>query len=197
MTANFTVRTYTITASAGANGAISPNGAVPVNYGSNQVFTITPDSGYVVDAVMVDGASVGAVLSYTFSNVNANHTISATFTSPLTNGSLSDANIKYFGRWDKSNGTVYHGYWGGAYLKVMFTGTTVKINLGNALKYYAKIDDYPWVTFTATNGITNLTATPLAQGTHTLVVAQGQDVSYDFAFKGLSLDPGANTLPPT
>ena len=82
MTANFTLKTFTITASAGANGAISPNGAVTVNYGSNQTFTITPDSGYVVDAVTVDGASVGAVTTYTFTNVTAAHTIVAAFKVP-------------------------------------------------------------------------------------------------------------------
>ena len=122
-----------------------------------------------------------------------------TFAPPASaNGSLKDANIKYFGRWDKSDTTVYHGYWGGAYLKVRFTGTTVKINLGNNLRYYIKIDNNPWVRLmTAANGTNNLTPTPLAQGTHTLVVAQGQDVTYDFAFKGLILDSGAYTLPPT
>jgi len=70
---------YTITASAGSNGAISPSGAVKVNKGANQSFSITPASGYVVDAVLVDGSSVGAVTSYTFSNVQAAHSISATF----------------------------------------------------------------------------------------------------------------------
>ena len=111
-------------------------------------------------------------------------------------GSVGDTNIKYFGRWDKNNAAVYHGYWGGAYFRVKFTGTTVKINLGNTLKYHVKIDNNPWVTFTAVNGTNNLTATPLAQGTHTLIVVQGQDYSYDFAFKGLSMDPGAKTVAP-
>jgi hypothetical protein len=71
--------TYTITASAGSNGSISPSGDVTVNSGANQAFTITPNSGYVVSDVLVDGSSVGAVTSYTFSNVTANHTISASF----------------------------------------------------------------------------------------------------------------------
>jgi len=71
--------TFTITASAGANGSISPSGSVVVNQGANQSFTITANSGFAVSAVTVDGASVGAVTSYTFSNVQANHTISATF----------------------------------------------------------------------------------------------------------------------
>jgi Malectin domain/Carbohydrate binding module (family 6) len=71
--------TFTITASAGSGGSISPSGAVVVNQGANQAFTITPSSGYTVSSVMVDGAGVGAVTSYTFLNVQANHTISAAF----------------------------------------------------------------------------------------------------------------------
>jgi hypothetical protein len=68
-----------ITASAGAGGTISPSGAVSVNAGSNRTFQITPDSGYRVLDVDVDGASVGAKTSHTFYNVSSNHTISATF----------------------------------------------------------------------------------------------------------------------
>ncbi|MBF0560268.1 MAG: choice-of-anchor D domain-containing protein, partial [Nitrospirae bacterium] len=79
--ATFTLSTYTITATAGANGSISPSGATTVNYGGSQTYTITPSAGYSLAGVQVDGASVGAVTTYTFSNVTANHTISATFAS--------------------------------------------------------------------------------------------------------------------
>jgi hypothetical protein len=75
----------TITASAGANGSISPSGAVTVPYNTNQTFTITANPCFSVANVIVDGSSVGAVNSYTFSNVVANHTISATFAAGLTN----------------------------------------------------------------------------------------------------------------
>ncbi|HQQ13119.1 MAG TPA: cohesin domain-containing protein, partial [Bacteroidales bacterium] len=77
--ASFSVNTYTITATAGANGSISPSGSVTVNYGASQTFTISPTAGYVVSDVLVDGSSVGAVATYTFSNVTANHTIAASF----------------------------------------------------------------------------------------------------------------------
>ena len=70
---------HTITASAGTGGSISPSGSVPVQDGSSQTFTITPNSGYAISNVLVDGQSVGAVRSYTFSNVRSNHTISASF----------------------------------------------------------------------------------------------------------------------
>ncbi|HXC02605.1 MAG TPA: polysaccharide lyase family 7 protein, partial [Opitutaceae bacterium] len=75
------VPTFTITASAGSNGSISPSGTVTVNSGASQSFTITPSSGFVVSSVTVDGASQGAITTYKFSNVTANHTISATFAS--------------------------------------------------------------------------------------------------------------------
>lgn len=70
---------YTITASSGANGTVSPMGAKMVGHGTSQVYTITPATGYHVADVIVDGKSAGAVTSYTFSNVTDNHTISATF----------------------------------------------------------------------------------------------------------------------
>lgn len=77
--------TYTITASAGPNGSISPSGSVTVNQGSNKSFTITPDSGYSINDVLVDGNSVGAVSSYIFTNISQNHTISATFKADVNN----------------------------------------------------------------------------------------------------------------
>ncbi|MCX5883813.1 MAG: hypothetical protein NTU74_19070, partial [Deltaproteobacteria bacterium] len=76
--------TYSISASAGANGAISPSGSVSVSQGASRAFTITANTGYKVQSVLVDGTSVGAVTSYSFSNVTANHTISATFAANTT-----------------------------------------------------------------------------------------------------------------
>ncbi|HZL21391.1 MAG TPA: Ig-like domain-containing protein, partial [Polyangia bacterium] len=77
------VPTFTITASAGANGAIAPTGVGTVIQGQTQAYTITPSTGYTIAGVVVDGVSVGAVATYTFSNVVANHTIAATFAAPL------------------------------------------------------------------------------------------------------------------
>src|SRR5439155_21556898 len=68
-----------MTASAGARGAISPAGAAAVDCGASRTFTITADPCYHVADVLVDGVSVGAVSSYTFNNVTANHTIAASF----------------------------------------------------------------------------------------------------------------------
>jgi hypothetical protein len=79
VTAVFMANTYIITASAGIGGSISPSGAVSVNLGASQTFTITPNVGYRIYAVVVDGTSVGAVSSYTFSKVITAHTIQASF----------------------------------------------------------------------------------------------------------------------
>jgi len=71
--------TFTITASAGSGGSISPSGAVNVTQGANQSFTITPASCHHIADVLVDGGSIGAVAGHTFTNVQANHTIAASF----------------------------------------------------------------------------------------------------------------------
>ena len=70
---------YTIRATAGLNGSITPSGWSSVREGLDQTFTITPDKGYVVAKVLVDGRNVGAVKSYTFKNVTKEHTIEVTF----------------------------------------------------------------------------------------------------------------------
>src|SRR5207244_4029709 len=70
---------YTIAASAGAGGSISPSGNFSVNCGDDQTFTIAADACHTIADVLVDGVSAGAVASYTFSNVTANHTIAASF----------------------------------------------------------------------------------------------------------------------
>lgn len=114
----------------------------------------------------------------------------------ITPGAVGDTNIRYFGRWNFSNTTQYESDWGGAYIKVKFTGTTVKIKVGNNTNYYAKIDNGPWVSYKGVSGTVNLTPTPLASGTHTLSVAQGKDYSYVFIFQGLILDAGAATSAP-
>ncbi len=68
---------HTITSSAGANGQISPSGSVQVIDGGSQTFTITPDAGYVVSSLLVDGASAGYGQSFSFQNVVTDHTIVA------------------------------------------------------------------------------------------------------------------------
>ncbi len=79
----FALKTYTIQASASAGGSIDPEGDVAVVHGHNQVFTFTPDEGYVVENVLIDDITIGAVNAYTFVNVTSDHRIHAQF-GPIT-----------------------------------------------------------------------------------------------------------------
>jgi hypothetical protein len=79
LSATFAIDTFTLTASANAGGSIAPSGVTAANYGGNQHYTITPDVGYALLYLLVDGGSVGFPLTYDFTNVTANHTIEAVF----------------------------------------------------------------------------------------------------------------------
>lgn len=70
---------FIITASAGPNGSIDPDGVINADEGSSMTFTIEPDAGYRIDSVIVDDENKGSITSYTFSNINANHSIRCVF----------------------------------------------------------------------------------------------------------------------
>ncbi|MEU8819784.1 GDSL-type esterase/lipase family protein [Actinoplanes sp. NPDC048796] len=109
-----------------------------------------------------------------------------------------DSNISFVGRWNRTNASAYVPYWAGAYLRVGFTGRTVKLKQRNTVDLWASIDGRP---FTAVkgSGTINLTPTALAAGNHTLIVSYRQVAgSYtgDAVFQGLILDAGATTFKP-
>ena len=106
---------YTITATAQAGGSISAAGAVSLDGGEEQTFTITPDPGYTIQNVVANGYSQGPVNSYTYSNVHANGTITATF-SPLRYTITATASA------------------GGS---ISFQNTSKEYNHGTAPSYYA------------------------------------------------------------
>ncbi len=74
---------YVISATATEGGSIDPSGEITILKGEDQTFLITPDNGYFINDVLVDGKSVGRVSEYTFENVNSSHTIHAIFTTSL------------------------------------------------------------------------------------------------------------------
>ena len=82
---------YTIKATAGAGGSISPSGNVSVREGRDQTFTITPDKSYAVSNVKIDGKSIGAVKSYTFENVSRTHTIEVIFVKGTASANTGDS----------------------------------------------------------------------------------------------------------
>jgi lysophospholipase L1-like esterase len=108
-------------------------------------------------------------------------------------GSVSDPNIGYVGRWDIGSGTAAVPGWTGAYLQTAFTGTTVKVRARDAVNLYASIDGGPDVFHAGVRGTVNLTPTPLSAGTHTLRISYR---SGDTVFQGLVLDSGAGTVSP-
>jgi hypothetical protein len=90
VSANFVQSSYTIVSSSGTGGYMTPSGALQVGYGASQNISIIPNSGYKVADVGVDGVSIGAVAGYTFSNVTADHIISAEF-KPCALAPVADA----------------------------------------------------------------------------------------------------------
>jgi hypothetical protein len=89
ISASFALSTFTITASSGTGGTITPTGTSALNYGGTQTYSIAPSAGYAIADVKVDGVSIGAVGSYTFNNVTANHSIQTSFSLTGT----TDSNI--------------------------------------------------------------------------------------------------------
>ena len=120
ISATFIINTFTITASSGTGGLITPSGTATLNYGSGKSYTITPDTGYNITDVLVDNISMGAVTSFTFSNITSDHTISATFAlitytitgSNTTGGSLTPSGIMTvnFGSSQTYSITANYGY---------------------------------------------------------------------------------------
>jgi lysophospholipase L1-like esterase len=113
-------------------------------------------------------------------------------------GTPSDPNISFVGRWNTSNRSAYVPYWAGAYLRTGFTGRTVKLKQRNAIAGWASIDGKAFTPFQG-SGTINLTPSALAAGNHTLIVSYRQVAgSYtgDAVFQGLVLDAGASTFRP-
>lgn len=106
---------------------------------------------------------------------------------------VNDPNIVYIGRWDKSAVDVFHSYWGGAYIKVKFTGKTIKLRLAAAVNLVVNIDNNMNVKVAGTIGDIEMSTSSLRSGTHTAIIAaQGR---YDeIQCKGLILEDGAATV---
>ncbi len=160
---NYTLNTYTISTYAGAGGNISPSGDVILNYGSNQTFNITPNNGYKISDVVVDGVSQGAITTYPFTNVTANRMISANFNIiinipfPPTNISASDGTYtdKISITWGVVSNATYT-----IYRATSNSGTKTYIGTATGTSYedtsaLAGTTYYYWVTATDSNGTSN------------------------------------------
>lgn len=109
-------------------------------------------------------------------------------------GSLSDSNIHYVGRWDMSNADYYQSHWLGAYVRVDFTGTSIKIKMeGNAKAWLiVQIDNEAPRTIYAGNG-TELSTGNLKDGRHSILVGASELINNKLSFKGFALSSGAVT----
>ena len=153
ISASFAIYTYSLTASSGANGTVTPTGTTVVSYGGSQVYSMTPSSGYVVGSLTVDGSSVSVVPTYTFTSVGASHTISASFVvTPSVGASYGGGKLAYIlvsGDPGYSSTTV-HGliaatsdqstaalWYNGTYTVTGATGTAVGSGLSNTMAIIA------------------------------------------------------------
>lgn len=182
---------YTITATAGTGGSISPSGAIAVKKGVSQTYAITANSGYNISSVKVDGSSVGAVSTYTFSNVRSAHSISVTFES---NASLNAGDVTLG---DGGDGTLTSG-------NATKSGYGITANVSVASSYVSN------TTVTATYNFTSAQTVSLEKvgGTWQFPVnsssvtgarkiyipVETKDGTYTITFTVKALDPQATAL---
>jgi len=119
------------------------------------------------------------------------HADAVTQASSLHDGSPTDTNLRYIGRWDRSDPATCHSYWGGAYLRAAFTGTAIGFGGGataGGATVMVSVDGEPL------HEVSALAARPLSPDAHTLLLGSpGQN--FEVEFKGLVLSPDAHTLP--
>ena len=198
ISATFSQLSHTITASAGANGSVTPNGATSVNCGVSQTYSITANTGFVVQNVLVDGASQGAIATFTFTNVTATHTISATFTAatgciaPTLSASISNVLCRG-GSSGAINVTTSGGTAPFTYAWIgpnSFAATTEDV-AGLAAGSYR-------ITITATGGCTATALYTVSQPAGTLVTAATwSPILCNGATTNVSISAAGGTLPYT
>ncbi|GAA1615999.1 GDSL-type esterase/lipase family protein [Actinoplanes couchii] len=118
---------------------------------------------------------------------------------PPAQGTPTDRNIEYTGRWDTTDRTAYVPQWAGAYLRVGFTGTGVALEQRDTIDFWYSIDGGPYTLASQVSGTVDLTPEPLAEGRHTLLVSYrivAGSYTGDARFQGLTLDDGAHTFRP-
>jgi hypothetical protein len=187
--------TYTITGSAGVGGTISPAGNQSVAKGGSITFTIAPNSEYKIADVIVDGTSVGAVASYTFSNVTAGHTISAAF-EPSGHVSISSTGLYDVSGASLNGNSIKSGYGFFAtinadYGDVHNVTVTAMYNFGPGVKSVTLAEP--------SSGVfqfpSNTESTQLYRCVY--IPVETQDGTYTITFTITAMDAAGNTLTDT
>ena len=145
-------REYDITATAGVGGSISDAGVTKVKYSRSHTYTITPEAGYEIESVLVNGKDVGPVSTYTFNRVNKSQTISVTFkklpwVNPFTDVSDADwfySDVKYVAEQDIMNG-VENGRFDPAAEanRAMLVTTLWRMEGSPVVNYFMQFEDVP------------------------------------------------------
>ena len=198
------INTYTITAAAGAGGAVTPSGATLVNSGASQTFIITPNFGYYILGIAVDGNAVGAANTYVFSNVTANHTISATFSPIIISGGYITTGFTSGSIWSQQ-------YWTGGSGQSDFVDSTKYFeddgnvssggtpsglrlaSIGNSYVSYGSLTSSTFDTGTDLTSYTTLTWQPTSQDPATSVKFQIAVNNDNLTWNYLGPDGTSNT----
>jgi len=187
----YTPATYTITATAGTGGSISPSGSSSVTEGNSKTYTIAANSGYKIADVKVDVSSIGASSTYTFSSVSSSHTISATFASAASlsaggvtlgdggSGTLKSGNVTKSGYGITVSLPVTASYVSGTTVTASYNFTSVKTvsleNVGGSWQFP--------VNSTSVTGARKI-----------YIPAETKDGTYTIMFTVKALDPQATAL---
>jgi len=218
ITATFAIDTFTVTPSAGSNGSISPVTPQTVDYDGSLTFIMTPNTGYHVLDVLVDGSSVGAVTSYTFTNIRAAHTISVTFAiNPITistytvtytagvNGTISGTSPQTVNQ--GASGTAvtatpdagYHFVsWSDGIFTAARTDTNVTVNINVSASFAININIHRYALTANVSGSGSVAKSPdQSSYTHGISVQLTATPATGWHFVGWSGDLSGTTNPAT
>ncbi|MDD5045144.1 MAG: hypothetical protein PHG51_06360 [Candidatus Omnitrophica bacterium] len=168
---------------AGMGGTVSPSGTVQVAYGEDQAFTITPDSGYHIDNVLADGVSVGAVTSYIFTDVTADHALEASFAANPVSGGGGGGGFPYTNASVLGNTDVINQNYKGETLKE-FTASNDDLSIN--IPKGTVMQDKNGQPLTRLNVQPNTTPLPTPEGTNVI------GLQYNFTPNGAQFSPALN-----
>lgn len=182
--------TYAITATAGTGGSISPSGSTSVTQGNSQSYTITASTGYKVAEVKVDGSSIGAASTYTFSNVTSDHTISATFASAA---SLSTGGVTLG---DGGSGTLKSGVTKSGYGITASLPVTASYVSGTTVTASYNFTSAKTVSLESVGGIWQfpVSGSSVTGARKIYIPVETKDGTYTITFTVKALDPQATAL---
>jgi len=186
----YTPASYTITATAGTGGSISPSGSTSVTEGNSKTYTITANTGYKIADVKVDGSSIGASSTYTFSGVSSSHSISATFASAA---SLSAGGVTLG---DGGSGTLKSGVTKSGYGITVSLPVTASYVSGTTVTASYNFTSAKTVSLEFVDGTWQFPVnSSSATGARKIYIpVETKDGTYTFTFTVKALDPQATAL---